>query len=1123
MKRCARLVGLPVVLVAAAAIALVRTWDGNLLEAQRATRLSGFDFEAVRRAAAWDYVFMGAYGLLLVYAFWQIRAPLANESATLEARGAAKRRRAKSARAIALLIAAFLVSLIRGRGDSDRGTPVGGGSSKGDIPGNESGRRRQPLHPSALAGVILVAGAVFADAVENWFVFRAFAGDDGSPQWLDEMRAAGLFKWGLLGAALITLLTLVLLRPWRPLFMVGKPTETPPGKERQWRPPDKCDGIEEPKMRRVGICLSGGGIRSAAFSLGALQQLRKAGKVDEATYLAAVSGGGYLAAGWALSAAKNPHASPEPWTPGSPEERWFRNHSSYLIPDLKGGLAGIFRLLAGLVINVLLVVLVLSAVSRPIGWAIHQAFEEFRGHQQPLVPRDASVGMNVAGFLPLGLIDKGDDEGPVERYAVILSPAPDKDDGCFFDPASKRRDETCFTVREDRRAVIEVQHARIELVRQPKVAVEPVASPAAVQPKVDQQIKLRVIDDGVIPESGLPTTAQIEVEAPPLLKVKAGPAALPYPSQKRWMWDLTWGLTIGGAVAALFVTAFRPRGRFGDVVRTLGRALGGTALAAWLVLVVLPWLVIWLPRTLASVLKSGEGLAGSSVLDYLVPGGGLLVLISTAARQYFKGGAGPADEQKTGPLKKLRGQMKTRTRELKWYELSPAKIFAAIGSVLALVVVFVNALQFAVANGPTGKVMGFVALADDLPWWAFLPDAVELALIALGLTVFALVADAHTWSLFPFYKQRLSSAFLLQRKGGNAAPLPYEKLLPFCELTQPHGPQLIACCAVNLSDYGVVPPGRRAASFTFSSTEIGGPVVGYVDPASFGRLPTSRQRDVTIPSAMAISGAAFSPAMGKTNLGPLGPVLALANLRLGVWLPHPRRARDESKAKREWDWRRLRRPHWVWFMRELTNKYNFNRRYVYVSDGGHWDNLGLVELLRRGCNEIYCISGAGDRAESFGTIGEAIALAREELGVEVTLDPSALRAATKPAEPAPARELRRSGLKDKAAPYAAAAAVKGTFTFDRFPNAGRGVIYYVEADLTSEIPFDVHTFAEAEIDFPDDSTADQVFNHRQFESYRALGAYQASVAVELSMSGPGAGCVGKLKKTAEKVKGALCS
>jgi hypothetical protein len=48
----------------------------------------------------------------------------------------------------------------------------------------------------------------------------------------------------------------------------------------------------------------------------------------------------------------------------------------------------------------------------------------------------------------------------------------------------------------------------------------------------------------------------------------------------------------------------------------------------------------------------------------------------------------------------------------------------------------------------------------------------------------------------------------------------------------------------------------------------------------------------------------------------------------------------------------------------------------------------------------------------------------------------------------------------------------------------------LEATLTDDIPWDVQAHAERWPDFPDDSTADQTFSHRQFESYRELGHFQ---------------------------------
>ena len=967
-------------------------------------------------------------------------------------------------------------------------------------------------HPAAWAGMALAVGGAAADAVENAFVFAAFPDNPGL---LDEMRSVGLVKYSLLGAAALTLITLVLLRSWRQPQPIGHSTNTPPHlKKDAWVPPKKG------AKKKVGVCLSGGGIRSAAFSLGALQALRKAGKLDQAEYLAAVSGGGYLAAGWALSQTEPPSADPKaplPWDPGSPEERWFRDNSSYLIPDTKGGVAGLFRLLAGVAVNLVLVGLLLSAASRPVGWAMHGLHDEFRNKSDALIAKDAGADVAVVDVVPFGTVGTGEDEPPIIRYAVKLGST---DTASFYDPTKEERAFHTIGVLPLKDAYVDVQGGRLKLVSQPALKMATCNCALDGNTDIGRPALLSVKDDPVA-NNYAPVKDDFKVKQQPLVRIKAaGVLALKAPSYEGWMWEFVGGLAVAALLASLAVTVFRPRGQWGEILRALARALGGAALVAFLLVVALPWLVVWLPRALADIPgKTAQSVAGSSNIDYLVPGGGLLAVMLAAGRQYLAGAKGKSGSQPS-LFAKVKARLTKQEKELKWYELSAAKVLVALASLAAAVVVFVNSLQFAAANGPKGKLMGLAHLAEDLPWWSFLPDAAEFGIMVGLLVLFALVADAHSWSLFPFYKERLSWAYLVERVAPDQAKSRrYNERVPFTKLTGSKGPQLVACCAVNLSETGVVPPGRRAASFTFSSTEIGGPLVGYAKPEDYERLPESRKRDVTVASAMAISGAAFSPAMGKTNLGPVGTVLALANLRLGVWLPHPDRARQKERAGKEWAPWRFRRPHWVWFLRELTNKYKFDRRYLYVSDGGHWDNLGLVELLRRGCTEIYCISGAGDRAESFGTIGEAIALAREELGVEIKLDPSDLRAPSKGNSPAPKRELLRKGAKDKAAAYAAAGAVRGTFAFTRSPGADEGVLHYVEADLTSTMPFDVHTFAETETDFPDDSTGDQVFNHRQFESYRALGRHQAEAALKLKPPEPEPSCLQKMQK---KIKDKLC-
>ena len=51
------------------------------------------------------------------------------------------------------------------------------------------------------------------------------------------------------------------------------------------------------KKEQAALCLSGGGIRSAAFSLGVLQVLAYHGLLTQFHYLSTVSGGGYIG-GW---------------------------------------------------------------------------------------------------------------------------------------------------------------------------------------------------------------------------------------------------------------------------------------------------------------------------------------------------------------------------------------------------------------------------------------------------------------------------------------------------------------------------------------------------------------------------------------------------------------------------------------------------------------------------------------------------------------------------------------------------------------------------------------------------------------------------------------------------------
>jgi hypothetical protein len=363
---------------------------------------------------------------------------------------------------------------------------------------------------------------------------------------------------------------------------------------------------------------------------------------------------------------------------------------------------------------------------------------------------------------------------------------------------------------------------------------------------------------------------------------------------------------------------------------------------------------------------------------------------------------------------------------------------------------------------------------------------IGLALIAVGILLISVaVADLTQWSLHPFYRSRLSSAFFVRRElrgpGSLGSPTdvvareaPQKDQLKLTTIDPKEKlPELIVCAAANVSDDGATPPGRGATSFTFSRRELGGSLVGWISSETYQEEADRAMRDVTLPAAVAMSGAAVSPSMGKQSIRALTFLLALTNVRLGVWLPNPRWVED-LKTSHFKVRRRMRPPPW-YFFHELLGRNKINHKYLYISDGGHYENLGFVELLRRGCTTVFAFDASGDRTDTFNTLGDAVSLARSEVQVDVEIDPHRLR---------PDKETKLSETDH----------VLGSF---RYLTADvDGTLVFSKAAITDDAPWDVKAFHEADNRFPNHSTFDQLFDDQKFESYRALGAHTAQRAVD---------------------------
>ena len=85
---------------------------------------------------------------------------------------------------------------------------------------------------------------------------------------------------------------------------------------------------------------------------------------------------------------------------------------------------------------------------------------------------------------------------------------------------------------------------------------------------------------------------------------------------------------------------------------------------------------------------------------------------------------------------------------------------------------------------------------------------------------------------------------------------------------------------------------------------------------------------------------------------------------------------------------------------EVVGHFDLEDPLVHVSDGGHWENLGLTEALRDRHARIIVVDATGgsvdppskgEEGRGFASLREAIDLARIELATEVVLDVAPLR------------------------------------------------------------------------------------------------------------------------------------
>lgn len=294
------------------------------------------------------------------------------------------------------------------------------------------------------------------------------------------------------------------------------------------------------------------------------------------------------------------------------------------------------------------------------------------------------------------------------------------------------------------------------------------------------------------------------------------------------------------------------------------------------------------------------------------------------------------------------------------------------------------------------------------------------------------------------------------------------------------GPHLLINATLNLvgSD-DLTLRERLAEPFLISPLCCGTNLTGYV------RVNKRAGQILTLGRAIATSGAAVDPNMGYYNSLPMSIMLTIFNARLGMWIENPSpRAIDPLQPiqrTRSEPWLREETRFASMLLTEMFGNTTAECDNVHISDGGHFDNLGVYELIRRRCKYVVAVDAGEDSRACSENLANLIRLCRIDLGIPIEVDTSCLRL--------PADSLPNGLTKQHVA--------IGRIRYDEVhQGATPGILVYIKISLTGDEPQDVLQFASTYTDFPHESTANQFFGEARFEAYRALGEHVARSVFE---------------------------
>ena len=355
---------------------------------------------------------------------------------------------------------------------------------------------------------------------------------------------------------------------------------------------------------------------------------------------------------------------------------------------------------------------------------------------------------------------------------------------------------------------------------------------------------------------------------------------------------------------------------------------------------------------------------------------------------------------------------------------------------------------------------------------------IAFSICACAAFLLSLRIDPNQFSIHLLYRNRLTRCFLGASRPARS-PQPFDGFDPdddlnLCALSwRPcgrvdtyQGPYPIINTALNLvGGKELAWQQRKAASFVFTPQYCGYELTAAADnkDALTGCYQSTKEYledgdGLLLGEAMAISGAAASPNMGYHSSPAVAFLMTVFNVRLGWWSGNPRNRTIWRKSQPKWGL--------YYLLKELLGLTDDESDFVYLSDGGHFENLGIYELVRRRCRTIIVSDAGCDPEYSFEDLGNAVRKIRVDFGVPIDIDVT------------PIKEKKKH-------------CVIGTIRYSARDGVGApdGTLVYIKPVLCGKEPADVVNYKAASKDtnFPHQTTADQWFDEAQFESYRMLG------------------------------------